>query len=129
LGDLSPQDYTCPSPDGRPPTAQFAAERLARLVCADAEMLSRDDILAVARAVAEAQVAQVAAALQRVAARLERQAPAIVTGLGAFIARRAAGRCGFETLDLSAIVGVEPGNVAPAVAVAWLLAQEHEHRA
>jgi probable H4MPT-linked C1 transfer pathway protein len=126
LGDLSPQDYTCPSPDGRPPSAQFAAERLARLVCADAEMLSRDDIMTIAGAVAEAQVAQVAAALQRVAARLERRAPAIVTGLGAFIARRAAERCGLETLDLSAIVGVEPGNVAPALAVAWLLAQEHE---
>jgi probable H4MPT-linked C1 transfer pathway protein len=129
LGELSPQDYSCSTPDGRPPTAQFAAERLARVVCADAEMLSRDDILAIAGAVAEAQVAQVAAALQRVAARLERRAPAIVTGLGAFIARRAAERCGLETLDLSAIVGVEPGNVAPAVAVAWLLAQEHEHRA
>ena len=40
LGSLAPADYTGPTPDGRAPTAEFAAERLARVVCADGEMLA-----------------------------------------------------------------------------------------
>jgi hypothetical protein len=39
LGALRPEDYTVPTPDGRSATAAFAAERLARVVCADREML------------------------------------------------------------------------------------------
>ena len=35
----TPADYTVPTPDGRPATREFAGERLARVVCADREML------------------------------------------------------------------------------------------
>ena len=44
LGSLAPDDYTCPTPDGRPPTPEFAGERLARVVCADGEMLGAGEI-------------------------------------------------------------------------------------
>ena len=37
LGQLAPADYTCPTPDGRPATVEFARERVARLVCADVD--------------------------------------------------------------------------------------------
>ena len=66
LGTLAPDDYTCPTPDGRPPTPEFAGERLARVVCADGEMLGAGEIRAIAAAVAEAQVEEIAAALDRV---------------------------------------------------------------
>ena len=56
LGSLGPDDYTCPTPDGRPPTPEFAGERLARVVCADGDMLGAEEIRAIAVAVAEAQV-------------------------------------------------------------------------
>ena len=65
LGSLGPADYTCPTPDGRPPTAEFAAERLARVVCADGDMLDADEIRAIATAVADAQVDEIAAAHRR----------------------------------------------------------------
>lgn len=124
LGNLGPDDYTCATPDGRPPTPTFAAERLARVVCADVEMLGRDEIVGIARAVAEAQVRQIAAALSRVAARLELPAEVMVTGQGAFLAHRAAAECGLSSRDLSDVLGAEVGSAAPAVAVAWLLAEE-----
>lgn len=123
LGDLDPEDYTCPTPDGRPASAPFAAERLARVVCADAEMLGREEVLAIAQAVADAQTRQIAAALSAVAGRFGRPVDAVVTGQGAFLARRAAAECGLDHVDLSALLGVEVGAAAPAVSVAWLLAE------
>ncbi len=121
LGSLAPDDYTCPTPDGRPPTPEFAGERLARVVCADGEMLGAGEIRVIAAAVAEAQVEEIAAALDRVSRRLVRPAPVITTGLGAFLARRAAERAGMPVKDLADVLEVEVGTVAPAVAVAWLL--------
>ena len=121
LGSLAPDDYTCPTPDGRPPTPEFAGERLARVVCADGEMLGAGEIRAIATAVAEAQVEEIAAALDRVSRRLARPVPVIATGLGAFLARRAAERAGMPVKDLADVLEVDVGTVAPAVAVAWLL--------
>jgi probable H4MPT-linked C1 transfer pathway protein len=120
LGSLAPDDYTGSTPDGRPPTAELAAERLARVVCADAEMLTSGEIRAIAEAVAEAQVEEIAGALRRVASRLARPVPVIATGLGSFLARRAAQRAGMPVRDLADVLKVDVGTVAPAVAVAWL---------
>jgi probable H4MPT-linked C1 transfer pathway protein len=123
LGNLSQDDYASPTPDGRPPTPAFAAERLARVVCADIEMLTRDDLLAIARAIDDAQRAQVASALTRMAARLDTPVEVIVTGLGGFIGRRAAAHCGFSWRDLSDVLHVDVSVAAPAVAVAWLMVE------
>jgi probable H4MPT-linked C1 transfer pathway protein len=120
LGPLTADDYTCPTPDGRPPTPEFAAERLARVVCADGEMLGAEEVHAIAAAVAEAQVEEIAGALGRVAGRLPRPAPVVATGLGSFLAHRAAERRGLPVKDLAAVLAVDVGTVAPAVAVAWL---------
>jgi (4-(4-[2-(gamma-L-glutamylamino)ethyl]phenoxymethyl)furan-2-yl)methanamine synthase len=120
LGNLAADDYTCPTPDGRPPAPEFAGERLARVVCADGEMLGAEEIRAIAATIAEAQVEEIAQALGRVARRLPRPAPVIATGLGSFLAHRAAERAGMPAKDLAAVLQVDIGTVAPAVAVAWL---------
>ena len=44
----------------------------------------------------------------------------IATGLGSFLARRAAERAGMPVKDLADVLEVDVGTVAPAVAVAWL---------
>jgi (4-(4-[2-(gamma-L-glutamylamino)ethyl]phenoxymethyl)furan-2-yl)methanamine synthase len=123
LGSLSPSEYTCATPDARPPTPDFAAERLARVVCADSEMLEPGDIERIAVAVAEAQVGQIATALSRVAGGFSSPPEVLATGLGSFLAHRAASLGGFRSRDLGAVLGVDVGTAAPAVAVACLLTE------
>ena len=123
LGRLAPEDYTVPSPDGRPATRQFAGERLARIVCGDREMLDETAIDAIARTLADAQVELVAAALERVLQRWPLVTTAVVTGLGDFIAADAASRVGLRVMPLADRLGAA-SRTAPAVAVAWLLSDE-----
>ncbi len=120
LGRLRPEDYTCRTPDGRPATAEYAAARLARVVCGDREMLSDDDITAIALAVAEAQLKAIGEALDRVRQRWPHISLAVTTGLGGFVARQAGRAAGLDTVSLDTEMGVE-AQAAPAAAVASLL--------
>jgi probable H4MPT-linked C1 transfer pathway protein len=83
-GHLAPGDYSAPTPDGRPATREFAGERLARVVCADREMLDEGTISAIADSLWEAQVDRITSAIARIVHRHATLArgPAIVTGLG-----------------------------------------------
>ncbi len=97
LGELAPEDYTCPTPDGRPATVPAARRRLARLVCADAEQLGDIQIDAIAAFVREQQIAQIGRGLLQVLSRLGRRPdlPIIAVGMGASLAEEAARRLGF----------------------------------
>ena len=126
-GQLSPDDYSVPTPDGRPATREFAGERLARVVCADREMLDETAIGAIAAGVWDAQVDRIARAIVCSVRRhpsLER-ATAIVTGLGDFLAAAAAERAGLRVTRLSERWG-RAARHAPAAAVALLLAAKLE---
>jgi probable H4MPT-linked C1 transfer pathway protein len=122
VGALDAADYSVTPPDGRPATREFAGERLARAVCADAEMLDEDAVGTIARALAEAQLEWVMAGMRRVLARHPRLGAAVVTGLGDFIAAEAARRMGLELVPLAERIG-DAARAAPAAAVAWLLAE------
>jgi probable H4MPT-linked C1 transfer pathway protein len=122
LGALEAGDYTAPTPDSRPATREFAGERLARAVCADAEMLDEEAVGTIARALAEAQALLIADAMRRVHARHPRITTAVVTGLGDFIAAEAARRHGLDVSHLADRIG-DAARTAPATAVAWLLAE------
>jgi (4-(4-[2-(gamma-L-glutamylamino)ethyl]phenoxymethyl)furan-2-yl)methanamine synthase len=123
-GDVTPDDYSVPTPDGRPATRQFAAERIARVVCGDREMLDDAAISLIADAVAAAQVQQVAAGLTRVRARHPDLRTAVVTGLGSFIAARAARETDLIPVLLATTLGEAGARSAPAAAVALLLERE-----
>jgi probable H4MPT-linked C1 transfer pathway protein len=119
-GRLAPEDYSAPTPDGRPATTEFVRERLARIVCADREMLDDAAISAIAVAVADAQVAKVVDAIRQVLSRHESLKVAIVTGVGAFIAEEAASLAGLEVVPLARELGDGAARCAPAAAVALL---------
>lgn len=121
LGAIAAEDYTCSTPDGRPATRAYAAERLARVVCADREMLDDAAIAAIAARVADTQVHRVAAAMDGVRRRHPALRLAVVTGLGEFIAVRAARRAGLGVASLSGLLGPAARH-APAAAVALLCA-------
>ncbi len=114
LGRLSPQDCTCSFPDGRGTSPDEVRARLARVVCADPEQLADGDLEAIATAVEVAQVDTIAAALGRMA-----PAPVVAVGVGAFLARAAAERCGLALHDAGPLSG-PGGDVAAAVALSVL---------
>ena len=120
LGRLSGKDYTCPTPDGRPATRQFAGERLARVVCADREMLDDQAIDQMAEALARAQLEPIVAALGELRSRHPLLSTAVVTGLGEFIASDAARAARLDVIRLAdRMEGA--GQTAAATAVAGLL--------
>jgi probable H4MPT-linked C1 transfer pathway protein len=119
-GDLDPADYTCPTPDGRPATREFAGERLARVVCADRELLSTTAISSIAEAMANAQVARIAEGVRQVLARNPSIQTAVITGLGSFLGVAAARAAGLRALPLAQELGDAAARCAPAASVARL---------
>ncbi len=120
-GDLPPARCTCTFPDARGPEREHVRARLARVVCADPEQLGPGDIEAIATAVHDAQVTAIASALRVVAARSAPGTPVVAVGIGAFLARAAAARCGLAVLDDggSPLAGAA-GEVAACVALSVL---------
>jgi probable H4MPT-linked C1 transfer pathway protein len=122
-GNLSPEQCTCSFPDDRGTSPGEVRSRLARVVCADPEQLADGDLEAIAGAVEEAQVVSIAAALSRVAARMAAGVPVVAVGVGAFLAREAAARCGLPVGPDDApgfTLAGEGGDVAAAVALSVL---------
>ena len=125
LGQIGERDYTCEPPDGRGSTRPETGARLARVVCADLEMLHPEDISAIAEHVASAQVRQIVGGIRQVKRRLGEACPsvALLAGEGRFLAKAAALEVGLATRDLAIDAGLDAARAAPAVAVAYLLAE------
>jgi len=126
LGLISAAAYTCPTPDGRERTLEAARERLARLVCADGEMLSEEQTLKLARYLFEKQLQQLTDALCQVLSGLENgyQMPLAMAGAGTFLGAGAGRRLGLTILDLVREWGEDAVAALPAKAAAYLLAQK-----
>jgi probable H4MPT-linked C1 transfer pathway protein len=122
LGRLEEKDYTCPAPYGRPATREYAGERLARVVCADREMLDDHSIDQLAQALARTQLDEIVAALRELRARFPALSTAVVTGLGDFMAADAARAAGLDVVRLGDTAN-GAGQTAAAAAVADLLRQ------
>ena len=122
LGHLTTEAYDCPTPDGRPATVAFARERIARLVCSDVDQLEAGEIDAIAAFLHGEQLRQLEEAARRVHGALPPQAPVVAVGAGAFLARPVADRLGRALADAPAPWGATGGEVAPAAALAALLA-------
>jgi (4-(4-[2-(gamma-L-glutamylamino)ethyl]phenoxymethyl)furan-2-yl)methanamine synthase len=121
LGHIAPEGYTCATPDGRPATVEYARERVARLVCADAEQLSAAQIDAIAAFLHLEQVRLVEEAARGAGAELTALAPVVPLGSGAFLAREAAERLGVGVRDLP--WSAAERAVAPAAALAELASE------
>lgn len=121
-GELAPEDYATPTPDGRPATREFCGERLARVVCADRAMVGDAELDAIAACVADAQCARIAAAMERLRRRHPRLTRVVAVGLGAWMAARAAASVGLAVVDTETFAGGAT-RLAPAAAAALLLAE------
>jgi (4-(4-[2-(gamma-L-glutamylamino)ethyl]phenoxymethyl)furan-2-yl)methanamine synthase len=122
LGHLAPESYDCPTPDGRPATLAFARERIARLVCADAEQLDAGEVDVIAAFLYGEQLRRLEDAARRVQRQLPPDAPVVAVGSGAFLGREIAARLGRSVADAPVPWGATGGAAAPAAALAALLA-------
>ena len=122
LSHLTPEQYDCPTPDGRPATLPFARERIARLVCADVEQLDEVEVGAIAAFLHAEQLRRLEDAARRVQRPLPSAAPVVAVGSGAFLGREVAARLGRAVADPPAPWGATGGEVGPAAALAALLA-------
>ncbi len=135
LGNIKPEEYTVETADGRGKTRYEALARLARVVCADTDMLSEQELLPMAQYIYNSQLEQVANALKQVLERTElaakKRVTVVVTGIGKeSVARRAAEKSGFrEIVDLEDLIhNVEAARASPAFGVALLAAEKLEER-
>lgn len=134
LGHVTAKEYTVDTADGRGKTVQEAMARLARVVCADIEMLTEQELLQMARYIYSRQVEQVADGLSEVYSRTKAcakgEVPVVVTGMGRnFLARAAAEKIGADKIiDLGELLNGDVTVASPAVAVALMVASKLEGR-
>ena len=128
LGHITAEDYTVDTPDGRGVSMVEAAARVARVVCADLDLLSMEEVKTIASYVYEAQLGQILEALKRLTNSLRvdlRTSPAYVAGVGGeFIALPALKMFGFRNVKpLSRFIGSEAAKAAPSYALALMAAE------
>jgi probable H4MPT-linked C1 transfer pathway protein len=134
LGNISKREYTVETADRRGKTRGEVLSRLARVVCADTEMLTENEIVQIAKYIDSQQVEQVAEGLSQVYSRIRslttEKIPVVVTGLGKdFLARTAAKSLGVEdVIDLGRLTRDDVVKVSPSVGVALMMASEVEGR-
>jgi probable H4MPT-linked C1 transfer pathway protein len=132
LGNITSEQYTSETADGRGKTRQEAFARLARLVCADTEMLTEKELTTIAQHIYEKQVQQVTTGLSQVYKHAKKsastQVPVLVAGLGKdFLAHKAAERVGADVvMDLGNLLPKGVSLAVPAVGVALMTAKKIE---
>jgi len=131
LDNIEEEEYTTETCDGRGKTRRKAMARLARVVCADTDMLNEQEIVDMAKFVYDRQVEQITGGLKQVYERIKpllQEKTIVVTGLGRnFLARKAAEKAGFDSIiDMRELLGAEASVVSPSVGVALMVASRLE---
>lgn len=118
---ISENDYVCDTFDGASKSKTDCAKRIARVVCADLEILSDDDIIEMAEFIHQKQVEQIADGLKQVH-ETQKLDLIITTGLGKDILDKpAAELLGLEVKSMGDILTDEECVVAPAVGTALMM--------
>ncbi len=131
LGNIGREEYTAETCDGRGKTRREAMARLARVVCGDTDMLTKQEIVDMAKFVYHKQVEQISKGLEQVYARIKQslqEKRVVITGLGRnFLARKAAENTGFkDIIDMKEHLGANAAVVSPSLGVALMLASKLE---
>ena len=118
---IDEKDYVCDTFDGEGKSKTECARRIARVVCADLEMLSMDDIVELSRFIHQKQIEQIADGLKQVV-ETQKLDLIVTTGLGKDILDRpAAELLGLEVKSMGDILTDEECVVAPAVGTAVMM--------
>ena len=118
---IKPEDYVCDTFDGEGKSKTDCAKRIARVVCADLEMLSEEDIVGMSEFIHQKQIEQIADGLKQVV-ETQNLDLIVTTGLGKDILDRpAAELLGLEVKSMDDILTDEECVVAPAVGTAVMM--------
>lgn len=118
---IEPEDYVCDTFDGDGKSKVECAQRIARVVCADLDMLSMDDIVEMSKFIHKKQIAQIADGLKQVV-ETQNLDLIVVTGLGKDILDKpAAESLGLEVKSMGDVLTDEECVVAPAVGTAVMM--------
>lgn len=133
LNNISEMEYSVDTPDGRGKSKEEAMARLARVICADIETLSENEIISIAKYIWDKQVELICRGLRHVYRSLKspsKKIPVIVTGIGRrFLAKKAAEKAGFtQIIDLGELMGEDVAVMSPSVGVALMAASKIKGR-
>ena len=118
---ITQEDYVCDTFDGEGKSKIECARRIARVVCADLEMLSMDDIVEMSKFIHQKQVEQIADGLKQVV-ETQNLDLIVTTGLGKDILdKKAAELLGLKVKSMGDILTDEECVVAPAVGTAVMM--------
>jgi len=126
LNNIGEEEYTTETADGRGKTRIECLARLARIVCADIDMLSENDIVEIAKYIYNKQIDQVADGIYQVYTRIVDECveePLILAmGLGEkILVKKAAERLGLNRIVcLSDVLGRETSITTPSAASALM---------
>ena len=118
---ITEDDYVCDTFDGEGKTKLDCAKRIARVVCADLDMISVDDVVLMSKYIHQKQIEQIAKSLKKVS-ESQNLDLIITTGLGKDILdRKAAEFLNLNVKSMSDILSDEECVVAPAVGTAMMM--------
>lgn len=122
LDKITLEDYVCDTYDGEGKSKIDCAKRIARVVCADLDMLSFEDIVEISNQIYCAQIKQIANGLKQVSKR-ENIDLVVTTGLGKdILCKKAAELVNLNVKSMGEIFTDEECVVAPAIGTAVMVA-------
>lgn len=119
-GRISPEQYSCDTPDGFGKDRASALRRLARTVCADLDEIGESRAVSIAQQTVDLQLEIVTQAIEKQSAKHHLN-NVVATGIGERIIARASRSLGKNCVCLSENYGKLISDVFPAYAVAKLL--------
>ena len=118
---ITEDDYVCDTFDGEGKSKIDCARRIARVVCADLEMLSMDDIVEMSKYIHQKQIEQIAEGLKQVV-ETQNLNLIVVTGLGKDILDKPAAESLYlKVKNMGDVLTDEQCVVAPAVGTAVMM--------
>ncbi|KZX11701.1 hydantoinase/oxoprolinase family protein [Methanobrevibacter filiformis] len=121
LDKIDIEDYSCATSDGNGKSIEESMIRISRILCADLDILSKEDIIRIANYCYKKQVEQIAIGLNKVIQR-ENIETVITTGLGGdILAFEAAKSLNFKVKKITDIISHEQSVVAPAIGTAIMV--------
>jgi probable H4MPT-linked C1 transfer pathway protein len=128
LGNIMEEDYTCPPPDMGLKSPEDCMQRMARVICADLELLEVEEVEEMAAFIYRHQLARVAEAILEVSNYNELE-EIVTTGVGMdIVGKEAAKLVGLKFTGMDKLLTKEECKVAPAVGTSILMEEYLENQ-